>query len=1371
MLDLTSEYYTGALMSKKPAYFEAVRQDAAKAWDDVKNIKLAAGSLHLLFEQVRRPQHVLSELLQNADDAGATEAVIDIKGDVFTFEHNGKDFTAEDFESLCGFGYSNKRMLHTIGFRGIGFKSTFGLGNIVEIYTPTLSVRFNHKRFTEPEWIASSSYTDEKTHIQVANIEQHRLKELEKNLKEWSSNPASLLFFQNLRSIRIENQKIQWRHLRRGPLPESEWWTHGKTIVLLVRSEPKDFPDDVLEDIRKVRGIDNLKKTEFPPCRVEVLFGMNEGHIYAILPAGSGTGLPFACNAPFIQPPDRSEIKPPEESPTNRWLLKRIGKLAARAMHAWLEQDMPLDERAGAYGLLPGNTPGSNSTASKCGDCIREAFRTTTDGSNMLLVEDGSLVSDCIMVPREILESWTPKQASMLLDKGRRPILYHKIKLDNQKKLLDSYAVDEIDRDKILQILSENKPPKPSIPDGLRALWAYVGSDATHLLNIVPVQCEKTLHAANEVIQIDEKPPCSGDDWEFLSEHLRVMDKDWQLFLKEHSRSILPIATTPRNDTGKAYAVLKILDLANPIIDINEIMGKAAARLSQNNAGLSDWVQFAQIAAKSGTRVDNILFVTQNQERKQANEETILFDDDGGLESLLPADQRPLRLLHRDYSTFTACSREEWLRWIKSGHAGIRTFSPVVKSDVKVSGKDKIEEKAKERGIHAEFSYPFKIEQFIWTDHDFDEAHWNHWKRLAANDEQVWFKIVKRILDSPTSYKNRIEIRQATTRRTERIPLKSIIPPAWAMQLQEYRCLPDTQGALHKPNELRTRATENLVDGELFVDKDLDNENTRPLLELLGVRKAPIDPNSCLNLLRKLTGSKEPPIREIEEIYKILDQMLDTVDAKQHIVRAFHQENLVLDKDRRWRTASAELYIHPDESYPGALTIHHSISDLKMWGKMGMVDKPTADLAIKWIKSLQPNPLSAEVRRIKKLLKKYPTRIWKECGHWLNLDEEWTPVKNLKYALTMHPLVPYQHLYSEIRRATADLRQLPSDISIGLPFSRLPLLATKIEDRLDRNQDTVGNPVEKEWLRVIGAGLQRLKLKSAGGEGEERIRSLAKRLTMSKWHEVETPRAVPYVDGRKAGEGRPVDVIWESDTIYVRRLPMPRLASRVPQEIGKIFNRRDVQDALHYGFERRPQDIRLYLEKNFTLSEDVAESRMNSHAGAGHVSNAAGDSHVVPAGSGTEPIPAKRPPPPSQPGAGRSSNGESATERKLIELEGMKLVMEYERQRKPGRKIRDVSGDKCGYDIKSPDRRIEVKSFRKTGCPSLTKNEWTYAKNHGSECWLYVVENVFDEVQPEEKITTIQDPYRKLRDEVEPVTTVAYKIRNWSDVRSAARQH
>src|SRR4051812_331639 len=105
---------------KKPDYFDQIRLKAEQRWDQLERDKDLAGPWHQLFRQVQSPRHVLSELLQNADDANATEVSAGIEDHVFVFEHNGDDFIEEHFASLCRFGYSNKRALHTIGFRGIG---------------------------------------------------------------------------------------------------------------------------------------------------------------------------------------------------------------------------------------------------------------------------------------------------------------------------------------------------------------------------------------------------------------------------------------------------------------------------------------------------------------------------------------------------------------------------------------------------------------------------------------------------------------------------------------------------------------------------------------------------------------------------------------------------------------------------------------------------------------------------------------------------------------------------------------------------------------------------------------------------------------------------------------------------------------------------------------------------------------------------------------------------------------------------------------------------------------------------------------------------------------------------------------------------
>jgi len=127
-------------MSSPPEFFERIREGASRDWDLLEQRPDIAGAWHQLFMQVQSPRHVLSELLQNADDAGAVFASIHIENGVFIFRHNGEDFTDKHFLSLCRFGYSDKRALHTIGFRGIGFKSTFSLGDRVELYSPTLQL-------------------------------------------------------------------------------------------------------------------------------------------------------------------------------------------------------------------------------------------------------------------------------------------------------------------------------------------------------------------------------------------------------------------------------------------------------------------------------------------------------------------------------------------------------------------------------------------------------------------------------------------------------------------------------------------------------------------------------------------------------------------------------------------------------------------------------------------------------------------------------------------------------------------------------------------------------------------------------------------------------------------------------------------------------------------------------------------------------------------------------------------------------------------------------------------------------------------------------------------------------------------------------
>ena len=260
-------------MSGRPDYFESVRKGAASRWVQLEGDPELAGPWHQLFKQVQNPRHVVSELLQNADDAGATEATVDVLDGEFVFTHDGEDFSAEHFASLCRFGYSNKRLLHTIGFRGIGFKSIFSLGDEVRLLTPTLAVKFHRDRFTEPGWLDSCLHPA-CTEVRVTIKDDHRLRDLRRNLEEWLKNPAVLLFFRSIRCLRIDETEVRWLSCGDGPVPESEWMAlHSapEEKHLLVRSSDEDFPTDALEEIRQERMVSLDESMTFPPCSVEIV--------------------------------------------------------------------------------------------------------------------------------------------------------------------------------------------------------------------------------------------------------------------------------------------------------------------------------------------------------------------------------------------------------------------------------------------------------------------------------------------------------------------------------------------------------------------------------------------------------------------------------------------------------------------------------------------------------------------------------------------------------------------------------------------------------------------------------------------------------------------------------------------------------------------------------------------------------------------------------------------------------------------------------------------------------------------------------------------------------------------------------------------
>jgi len=100
------------------ADYEKIRDEniARYGWD--------TAVLDLLGELYSERTHFLFELIQNAEDAGATEVAFELFEDRLELRHDGRPFTEADVRGVCGVGKSGKS-LTAIGKFSIGNKSVY----------------------------------------------------------------------------------------------------------------------------------------------------------------------------------------------------------------------------------------------------------------------------------------------------------------------------------------------------------------------------------------------------------------------------------------------------------------------------------------------------------------------------------------------------------------------------------------------------------------------------------------------------------------------------------------------------------------------------------------------------------------------------------------------------------------------------------------------------------------------------------------------------------------------------------------------------------------------------------------------------------------------------------------------------------------------------------------------------------------------------------------------------------------------------------------------------------------------------------------------------------------------------------------------
>ena len=113
-----------------PADYTKIREEniARYGWD--------TAVLDLLGQLYSERTHFIFELIQNAEDAGATELAFELFEDRLELRHDGRPFTEADVRGVCGVGKSGKSGdLTAIGKFGIGFKSVYAYTKSPRVYS------------------------------------------------------------------------------------------------------------------------------------------------------------------------------------------------------------------------------------------------------------------------------------------------------------------------------------------------------------------------------------------------------------------------------------------------------------------------------------------------------------------------------------------------------------------------------------------------------------------------------------------------------------------------------------------------------------------------------------------------------------------------------------------------------------------------------------------------------------------------------------------------------------------------------------------------------------------------------------------------------------------------------------------------------------------------------------------------------------------------------------------------------------------------------------------------------------------------------------------------------------------------------------
>jgi hypothetical protein len=297
--------------------------------------------------------HFIYELLQNAEDAGATEVYFELTPHQCNFEHDGsKHFDCDDIDSITGVNSSSKKdEIDKIGKFGVGFKAVFAYTTTPTIYSRDFSFRIEERFLPKP--IAPRPSLGGRTRFEFPfdnpkkNVKA-AFSEVKAGLEQLSE--TTLLFLNNLRYInwRIGDQEgAVLREEHSASHVEVLKQVDGKEVLSSHWLRFAAPVQNVDKFTAPVEGVERQKvavafeltflgdATSFdgkkPLAKQLKIVPAERGKVAVFFPAEKETsGLRFHIHAPLITELSRASIT---SSPENRPLFEQLAIVSASSLH------------------------------------------------------------------------------------------------------------------------------------------------------------------------------------------------------------------------------------------------------------------------------------------------------------------------------------------------------------------------------------------------------------------------------------------------------------------------------------------------------------------------------------------------------------------------------------------------------------------------------------------------------------------------------------------------------------------------------------------------------------------------------------------------------------------------------------------------------------------------------------------------------------------------------------------------------------------------------------------------------------------------------------------------------------------------------